>query len=353
MTPATRPRSRAREGRLLVVAPETGRFEDRTIRELPRLLRAGDLLVVNDAATLPASLSGMAPSGEPVEVRLARRGGRESEWTAVLLGRGDWRTRTEDRPPPPRLVAGDVIRFGEDLAATVERVSPHSPRLVDLSFDRKGSAFWESLYRRGRPIQYSYLEGPLALWDVQSSFGARPWAIELPSAGRPLDAELFEAMRRAGVKTVSVTHEAGLSSTGDPRVDARLPLSEHFDLPAATVAAQEDARAQAGRVIAVGTTVVRALEGAASLHGGRLTAGAGVTDLRVDGGFTRRIVDGLLTGLHEPGTSHFALTRAFASEHTLVSAYRHAEAAGYLGHEFGDSMLILPADSAGRAPRLV
>jgi len=345
VTPATRPARRSLGERLLVVEPGSGRFEDRWIRDLPRLLRRGDLLIVNDAATLPASLPGTTSAGEPVEVRLAGGDDGKGEWIAALLGRGDWRMRTEDRPPPPPLAAGEVLRFGEDLAATIESVSPASPRLVSLSFDRDGDAFWEALYRHAHPIQYSYLERPLEMWDVQTSYGSRPWAVELPSAGRPLKWELLGALRRKGIALASITHGAGLSSIGDAAADALLPLPERFEIRVATLEAEREARGRGGRVVAVGTSVARALEGCAAAHGGRLAAAAGVTDVKIDGHFPLRVVDGLLTGLHEPGTSHFALTTAFAPEDTLKNAYRHAEAAGYLGHEFGDEMLILPEAS--------
>ncbi|HEV8232125.1 MAG TPA: S-adenosylmethionine:tRNA ribosyltransferase-isomerase [Thermoanaerobaculia bacterium] len=344
MTPATRPPDRTLDERLLVVEPRSGRLEDRRIRDLPRLLRRGDLVVVNDAATLPASLQGRTSAGEPIEARLAGGAGENGKWTAALLGRGDWRTRTEDRPPPPHVAAGDVLRFGEDLGATVESVSPVSPRLVSLAFDRGGDGLWEALYRHGRPIQYSYLEAPLAMWDVQTSYGSRPWAVELPSAGRPLNWELLGALRRQGIALASITHGAGLSSIGDAAADAILPMPERFEVPVATVEAERKARSRGGRVVAVGTSVVRALEGSAVAHTGRLAAGAGVTDVRIDETFPLQVVDGLLTGLHEPGTTHFALTTAFAPEETLTNAYRHAEAGGYFGHEFGDEMLILPDD---------
>ncbi len=137
-TPAAWPREDRLDTRLLLVDPETATVEDRRFDALPGILRPGDLLVVNDAATLPASLEGTTEGG-PVEVRLASRGHSSTEWMAVLFGAGDWRQRTEDRPPPPALVAGDVIRFGEELAARVERVLDLSPRLVHLRFDRRGA----------------------------------------------------------------------------------------------------------------------------------------------------------------------------------------------------------------------
>ena len=341
LQPATWPRDQPLEGRLLLVEPRRRRFEDRGLQDLPSLLQAGDLLVMNDAATLPASLAARTAQGEPVEVRLAGFGEGDAEWRAVLFGAGDWRTRTEDRPSPPPLAVGAPLRFAGGLGATLLALSPSSPRLVDLRFDRAGDALWEALYRAGAPIQYSYLRGPLPLWHVQTAYGARPWAMELPSAGRPLTWELLAELRRRGVRLAALTHAAGLSSTGDPAVDALLPFPERFDVPQATVDAVEAARRAGGRVVAVGTTVVRALEGAAALHGGRLRPGSGVTALRIAQGLRRHVVDGLFTGLHEPGTSHFDLLTAFAPESLLRAGYEHAVSRGYLGHEFGDSSLIL------------
>lgn len=347
MRPATRPREEPLDERLLVLDPGSGRLEDRRVRDLPDVLRPGDLLVVNDAATLPASLHGATSAGEPIEARLAGPGDSDGAWTAVLFGRGDWRTRTEDRPAPPAVRPGDVLLFGGELTGNVRRVSPVSPRLVELVFEPGGDAFWGALYRSAKPVQYSHLESPLALWDVQTSYGARPWAVEAPSAGRPLRWELLGALGERGVALASVTHAAGLSSTGDPAVDSLLPFPERFDVPRATVEAVRDTRAKGGRVVAVGTSVVRALEGSASANGGELRSGAGVTDLRVGKGSRLRVADGLLTGLHEPGTSHFDMLKAFAPDVLLATAYRHVEAAGYLGHEFGDAMLIVGEERRG------
>jgi S-adenosylmethionine:tRNA ribosyltransferase-isomerase len=261
----------------------------------------------------------------------------------VLFGAGDWRQRTEDRPPPPVLAAGAPVELAHGLRALVESVSPVSSRLLAIRFEQDGAELWSLLYRAGRPVQYSHLLGPLALWDVQTAYASRPWAAEMPSAGRPLGVGLLAALRDRGVSVASVTHAAGLSSTGDAALDAALPLPERYEVGAEAVAAVDQAHARQRRVIAVGTSVVRALEGAAENGGGVLLACEGVTDLRLGPGTPRRVVDGLLTGVHEPGTSHFELLRAFASDDVLQRAHEHASRSGYLGHEFGDYELLLAA----------
>lgn len=143
------------------------------------------------------------------------------------------------------------------------------------------------------------------------------------------------------MKVASLTHAAGLSSTGDPGLDALLPLPERFDIPETTVLAVREAHANGHRVVAVGTTVTRALEGSAAQHDGELVAGSGVTDLRLHGAFQLRIADGILTGIHDPSESHFDLLEAFAPSPLLHAALAHAEETGYLCHELGDSALIL------------
>jgi S-adenosylmethionine:tRNA ribosyltransferase-isomerase len=339
MTAAAWPRGAPRRERLLHVDPRVRRLRDLRVGDLPGLLRAGDLLVVNDSATLPASLRGRLGDAD-VEVRLAGRGG-DGTWSAVLFGPGDWRTRTEDRPAPPLARPGDRLVFAPELAAVVTVVADVSPRLLTLRFEPPDDAFWPAIYRHGRPVQYAYAAGPLELWHTQTAYAARPWSVEAPSAGRPLSPSLLADLGRAGVALASVTHAAGLSSTGEPALDRALPFPERYDIPQATVGAVAEARARGGRLVAAGTTVVRALEGCARANGGRLVAGEGVTDLRVGAAHRPVVVDGILTGMHEPEASHFSLLEAFAPRALLDEAHAHAQRDGYLAHEFGDSMLVL------------
>jgi S-adenosylmethionine:tRNA ribosyltransferase-isomerase len=214
-----------------------------------------------------------------------------------------------------------------------------STRLIELRFERTGPELHAALYAAGRPVQYSHLEDPLELWSVQTVFASRPWAVEMPSAGRPLTAKLLAALRQRGVDLARLTHAAGLSATGDRQLDAMLPLPERFEIPAETVAALARTRARGGRVIAVGTTVVRALEGAAE-RDGTVRPGVGVTDLIITPARPLRIVDALLTGMHEPSESHYRLLGAFAPRAVLERAWAHALASGYRSHEFGDLALL-------------
>lgn len=341
MRAADWPRYPRARHRLLCVDPAAAPF-DAVVEELPALLSPGDVVVVNDAATLPASLAASAQGGA-VEVRLVALG-PDGTWRAVLLGAGDWRTPTEHRPPPPELRVGERLGVG-DLRAEVVARSPLSPRLVDLRFDRSGAALWAALYAHGRPVQYAHVRDDLPLWAVQTVYAGRPWAVEPPSAGWALSWGVLSALRARGVAVRPLTHAAGLTATGDEAIDGALPFPERYDLPARTVATIAAARRAGGRVIAIGTTVVRALEGCAASHGA-LRPGEGVTDLVIRAGFRPQVVDGVLTGMHEPGTSHRTLQEAFAPPERLAAAWDHAVTAGYLGHELGDATLILPGLAA-------
>jgi S-adenosylmethionine:tRNA ribosyltransferase-isomerase len=348
MNPATWPRDRVLDDRLLLIEVRDGgsggAWRDGRIADLPRWLGRRDLLVVNDAATIPASLAATTPRGQAVELRLAGRLD-DGRWRAVLFGAGDWRTPTEDRPPPPEPRRGDRLRLCRDLDATIEEIDRLSQRLVVVRFSLSGAALWSAIYRHGRPVQYAHVAGPLEIWHAQTPFASRPWAVEMPSAGRPLTVGLIASLRRKGALVAAITHAAGLSSTGDPMIDAALPLPERYDIPRRTVSAIAVAHAGGGRVVAVGTTVVRALEGCALAHAGVLKPGEATTDLHVTASFRPQVVDGVLSGIHDTGSSHRQLLGAFAPEPLLSRAIDDAQARGYLSHEFGDACMILPSPS--------
>ena len=337
MKAARSPRSDKTKVKLLVVSGDE--LLDTSIEFLADHLKSGDLLVVNDAATLPASLHGYDARGNRLEVRLS---GQLDEriWRTVTFGAGDWRTPTEDRPSPPRLKEGEEITFAGDFRARVLRENNLSPRLIDLEFGVSGEEFWRDIYVHGRPVQYSYLNDGLDLWSVQNVYSGRPWAVEMPSAGHAFTWRNLLWLAEKGIRIVPLTHAAGLSSTGDIDIDRALPLDERFDIPAATMQAITRTKARGGRVIAVGTSVVRALE--SSRYG--LT---GFTDLKIGPEHELEKVNGLLTGTHDVSESHYQLLQAFAPVTLLERMSRHLEERDYLTHEFGDLCLILQPGAAG------
>jgi S-adenosylmethionine:tRNA ribosyltransferase-isomerase len=319
MSPANAPRPASA---IRVLEVDGARIEE--VSTIVDRFRAGDVVLVNDAATLPASLR----AGDGIEVRLLSFLG-EDRWLAALLGEGDFRTRTEHRAPPRRVDLGEELVFDPDLRATIEAIRPESPRLVVLRF--AGPRLWEALYRLGKPVQYAHVPEPIALWDVQNVYAGRPWSVEMPSAGRLFRADTVLALRAKGVEVVALTHAAGLSAVGDAVIDAMLPLPERYEIPRATMEAARRAR----RVVAVGTSVVRALETAART--GELR---GTTDLRLGPGVKLAIVDAVLTGIHEADTSHHALLQAFSPRRALAHVLEVATEKKMLGHEFGDALLV-------------
>jgi S-adenosylmethionine:tRNA ribosyltransferase-isomerase len=231
--------------------------------------------------------------------------------------------------------------------ATIEAFVDH-PRLVRLRFGGPAHAIWAGLARHGRPIQYAHVTTPLAMWDVWTPIAGLPAAFEPPSAGFALDWQSIRMMRARAIAFATITLAAGISSTGDPELDRRLPFDEPYQIPETTAAAISRARADGRRIIAVGTTVVRGIEHAAALDG-VVRAGPGIADQRIGPGSRLRIVDALLSGTHEPGGSHYQILRAFLDDRTLAEADAALDAQGYRTHEFGDSVLIERMPRAGTA----
>lgn len=352
MRAASEPTRRSPDAKLLVVWPDR-RIEHWPRSALPDLLEAGDLVVANDAATLPASLVGThLPTGRTIEVRLAGRrsleSGQVSRFLAVVFGAGDLRMRTEERPEPPALNRGDRLALGP-LVASVER-RRHHPPLIQLRFGGSPARIWEGLARHGRPIQYSHVPQPLALWDVWTPLAGPPVAFEAPSAGFALSWGLLASLAERGVRVATLTHAAGISSTGDALLDEELPMEEAYRISAATSRAVSDARRRQGRIVAIGTTVVRALEHAASfdrevLPGERLAT-------QVIGAGTRlHVADALLSGTHQKGSSHHELLRAFVDDRTLEQMDTELERHGYRTHEFGDSIFVTRCRRSERIPQ--
>ena len=308
--------------RMLVSRRASGEVSHHGFGELPGLLLPGDLLVVNTSATLPAQVrvsaelavhfSGPRPDGSWLtELRLVR--GK----TTVPNGRGT---------PGQRLsLPGGAVLTLEERA---------TPRLWRA---RLSVAVVPYLLRYGSPIRYSYVPREWPLSYYQTVFARDPGSAEMPSASRPFSPSVVTRLVAAGVLIAPLTLHCGVSSLeGDEE-----PYPEPYDVPPATAELVNHVRARGGRVIAGGTTVVRALETVAAADG-RVAAGAGWTSHVVTPETGVRAVDGLLTGLHEPRSSHLLMLAAFAGPDLLGRCYQAAIDAGYLWHEFGDVHLLLP-----------
>ena len=320
------------EVRMLVARRDDGRLEHARFCDLPRFLDEGDVLVVNTSATLPAALTATRADGEAVRLHLSTpvpgaAPGDEPLRYVVELRRADGPLRDG--------------RTGEWLAlpgdARVQLLSPYlgHRRLWVAELQLPGPLF-EYLELHGRPISYPYLHGEHPLADFQTAYATVPGSAEMPSAGRPFTPELVTALVARGVVIAPVTLHTGVSSLES----GERPYPEWFRVPASTARLVTAARDWGGRVIAVGTTVVRALESAADTEGTVATAEKW-TGLVVSTENGVRAVHGLLTGWHDPDASHLDLLKAVGGPDLIERSYRSAAANGYLWHEFGDVHLIL------------
>jgi S-adenosylmethionine:tRNA ribosyltransferase-isomerase len=322
--------------RLLVIDRATGEIEHSRFDKIDHYLQANDLLVFNSSRTLPASLRGCdcsAAHGPCMEVRLAEHLSDDS-WLALLLcEQGD--------PFGCGLRPEMQIQFGEGLNATVLQRDERIPRLWKLRFSISGTQLVDLIYRLGKPIRYEYVSAPWDLDYYQTVYATEPGSAEMPSAGRAFTWKLLLDLKRRGVDTAYIVLHTGLSSYMDDELDAQHPASEEEYFVSATTAEKINrARENGGRVIAVGTTVVRALESVVD-ENGRVQGAHDYTRLTVDNQHRCKAVDGLLTGLHEPEASHLDLLSAFLPPDKIRTAYEEAIVRKYLWHEFGDLNLIL------------
>ncbi|HEY2294387.1 MAG TPA: S-adenosylmethionine:tRNA ribosyltransferase-isomerase, partial [Thermoanaerobaculia bacterium] len=316
------------EVRLLVSRPKG--HEHARFRDLPRLLAPGTLLVVNTSATLPASLPARHPCIGPLVANVSTDYG---EGLSLIEFR-----KSAAEPGPLPVEAGDVL---EIAGLPARLVAPH-PGLPRLWFVRVDSILRRAMERMGAPIRYGYLEPPYPpLAAYQTLFARQPGSAEMPSAGRPFTPRVVDALRARGIDLAEITLHTGVSSHEVEADDVeRQPLyAEPFEVPRRTADQVTAARQEGRPVIAVGTTVVRALESA--WDGERVRPAAGFTRLMIHPGRPVRTVDGLLTGLHDPLASHLALLYAVAPQELVRAGYEEAVREGYLWHEFGDSHLIL------------
>jgi S-adenosylmethionine:tRNA ribosyltransferase-isomerase len=319
------------EVRMLVARPD-GLTHTR-FRDLPEHLRAGDLLVVNDSATVNAEADGDLAGRRPVVVHVAG-----------TLDTGERVIELRTAPDASRSILdaqpGDVVSLGR------VRLTLHAPYpRAGSSPTGTGNRLWRAsvtgpldrhLRRHGRPIAYGYLNQRYPLASYQTVFSARPGSAEMPSAGRPFTARLVTQLVTRGIRIAPITLHTGVSS----QEAGEGPQPEWFDVPTSTAALVNSTRAEGGRVIAVGTTATRALESAVTHD--RAVPRHGWTERVISSAEPPHLVDGLITGWHDPEASHLMLVEAVAGPQLTQAAYDAAVSEHYRWHEFGDSALLLP-----------
>ncbi|MBO0961508.1 S-adenosylmethionine:tRNA ribosyltransferase-isomerase [Neobacillus sp. MM2021_6] len=312
--------------RMLTLNRITGEIKHDHFFHLADYLQPGDLVILNNSRTIPAVLQAEWRRGTfkripAAEVRLARR--RDVDiWEALIVA------------APVKM--GDILQFSSELAATVIGERENSPLKI-IQFSKKGTDLVNIIYALGEPVRYEYIEQPWDLDSYQTVFASHPGSVEMPSAGRAFSWELLFKLKRKNIQVDFIQLHTGLSYF----LDDQWPQTpeeneEEYHISERTMERIHETKARGKRVIAIGTTVVRALETAA-----KIGALSGMTKLYINQKFSLKIVNGIITGLHEPKASHLDMLSAFISEKYLLKAYDQAIESGYLWHEFGDMNLIL------------
>ena len=333
------------EVRLMVTRRSSDAIVHTRFCRLPDYLEPGDLIVINNSATLPAALPALRVDGTTIEVRFATRAPNRTEGTA--------RTEAADSQQQPQRFVVELRssggaspladgRTGEEIQlparATTRLLAPYVGRgRLWLAGTEGIDDLPRYLNDHGHPIRYGYVRRPWPLSAYQTVYATAPGSAEMPSAGRPFTANLLTRLSAMGVLIAPVTLHAGVSSPEAPEP----PYPEEYTVPAPTARLVNQVRAAGRNVLAIGTTVVRALESAASPDG-TVKSRHGWTNLVISNDHPVRVVDGLLTGWHEPRASHLQMLEVIGGQRLLKRSYQSALARGYLWHEFGDSHLILP-----------
>ena len=318
--------------RMLVADHRDDSVTHSTFALLPSFLDAGDLVVINTSGTIPAAVDATSLEGEPLVLHLS-----------TALDDGRWivepRRITDAHRGTTGRWTGAVPRrlllAGEARATLREPFDPTGRRLWVATLDL-GRPVLTWLAMHGRPIRYAYVDRPWPLAMYQNVYVTEPGSAEMPSAGRPFTAELITRLVAKGVGVTPIVLHTGVASLEADE----LPYPERVRVPAYTAERINATRAAGHRVVAIGTTVVRAIESAAAIDG-TVTAFDGWTDLVITPARGVRAVDGLLTGWHEPEASHLLMLEAVASRELLRRSYEASLAEGYRWHEFGDVHLIL------------
>jgi S-adenosylmethionine:tRNA ribosyltransferase-isomerase len=324
-------RGLARDGvRMLFSSRDSDEIVHARFTDFPDFVRAGDVVVLNVSATLPAALTAFRADGTEVALHLSTRlpaGLHVVEFRKIVVSAGETMTLPEGG------TVTALVPYSEGSRLWVARLDLPAPLLAYLE-------------RWGRPIAYPYVNGTWPIESYQTVYAAVPGSAEMPSAGRPFSRAILDRLFLQGVIVTPLVLHAGVASLefDEPSYE------EYYEVPSETVEDVRAAKARGSRVIAVGTTVVRALE--SSVDGrGRPIASRGWTDLIIANHHPLRVTDGLLTGFHEPKATHLALLEAVAGRDRVARVYQAALDAGYLWHEFGDVNLWLPGEPSSRSDR--
>ncbi|WP_408007354.1 S-adenosylmethionine:tRNA ribosyltransferase-isomerase [Pseudalkalibacillus sp. A8] len=319
--------------RMMVLDRANGKTKHDQFNNLEYYLNKGDLLVLNVSRTLPASFKVKIRRGgniiqENVEIRLAQRKSN-SVWKALIVD--------------AKVQQSDVLLFSPSLTGFVRATNRNEP-LVTVCFSARGNELYDQLYRLGEPIRYEYINENWGLEHYQTVYGTVPGSVEMVSAGRAFSWEMLIRLKKKGVQIARITLHTGLSYfLNDQWKVGPADSLEEYEVPSETIRKIQATKQAGGKVVAVGTTVVRALESAVDQQGIPVSK-KGWTSLHIHEEFSLKVVDGLITGFHEPEASHLDMLSAFVSPILLKNAYHDAIQEKYLWHEFGDMNLILTGE---------
>lgn len=327
--------------RMLVSDLATGRVTDSHFRALPQFLRPGDLLVLNTSATLPAALTALRANGAEMTLHWSsalpaserQAASSEQESGDPLAARRNPLAVIE--PRHVQADAGEVLTLPGGGRATLLAPYRDSKRLWIALLEIAGTPIADYLRRWGRPIRYPYVVQPFPLSAYQTVYAQSEGSAEMPSAGRAFTKAMLACLRRSGVGLAKLVLHTGVASLESHE----RPYEEWYEVPLRTAERVRATKEAGGRVIAVGTTVVRALESSVDSDG-NVVASSGWTDLVITPERGVRVVTGLLTGLHEPKATHLDMLQAIAGRETVARAYDVALERAYLWHEFGDVHLL-------------
>jgi S-adenosylmethionine:tRNA ribosyltransferase-isomerase len=318
--------------RLLVVFMPDGETRDLRFTELPDQLEPGDLVVINTSGTRGSAIAGRRDNGSRVTVNLSGPVPDQPGRWLIELRNGDMPLQGAARGERVELPGGGVVRL----------IAPDPGRRLWFASLALPTGLDEYLDQHGRPISYRHTKGERRISEYQNIYATEPGSAEMPSAGRPFTPEMITRLIAQGVDVAPLVLHTGVSSLER----GEHPHAERFHVPVSTTARVELTRRLGGRVIAVGTTVVRALESCLA-EDGRVHPTLGWTDLVLDQDTPVRAVDGILTGFHDPDASHLDLLEAIAPPELVAASYGTAAEAGYRRHEFGDMLLIAPRRGEG------